>query len=158
MKKGRAEWGNQWEFILSIIGCAVGLGNVWRYPYLVFKHNGGPFLIPFFILLFVIGIPTFFLETAIGQFSGLSPALAFEKMSPLFQGVGYAAIFVNSVIGLYYNVVMAYCLEYLIMSFRSKLLWSECPEGEIECFKSSQNKSLNCTLEKIQYAQANNSN
>jgi len=161
--KERAQWGNSLEFILSVIGCAVGLGNVWRYPYLVFKHNGGPFLVPFFCLLFLIGIPTFFLETAIGQFSGLAPSLAFEKMAPLFQGVGYAAVFVNSVIGFYYNVVMAYCMHYFVMSIREKLLWSDCPTGEPTCFVSGKSNlpgflsNSSCQQEKIDYAHYRNS-
>ncbi len=132
---------------------------MWRYPYLVFKHNGGPFLVPFFFLLFVIGIPTFFLETAIGQFSGLAPSQAFEKMAPLFQGVGYAAVFVNSVIGFYYNVVMAYCMHYFVMSIREKLKWSECPINEPTCFVSGNTEfksNISCSVEKEDYSFANN--
>ena len=58
---------------------------MWRFPFLVFQYGGLPFLIPFFIMLFLAGIPIFFLETAIGQFSGLSPSHAFAKMVPVFQ-------------------------------------------------------------------------
>lgn len=85
-KKQRGKWGSSLEFILTVIGYAVGLGNVWRFPFLVFKNGGAAFLVPFFILLFLIGIPTFFLEISIGQFSGLTPIHAFEKMVPLFKG------------------------------------------------------------------------
>lgn len=153
----KAQWGNPIEFILSVIGTAVGLGNVWRFPYLVFKHNGGPFLIPFFVLLFIIGIPTFFLETAVGQFSGLAPSISFGKMVPLFEGLGYAAVLVNSFIGLYYNVIIAYFLHYLVMSFREKLEWQDCNEKDILCYQRKYlNDTSNCTLEKIEYAQAIN--
>jgi SNF family Na+-dependent transporter len=61
-------------FSTKVIGYAVGLGNVWRFPFLVFKNGGAAFLVPFFIMLFIIGIPLFFLEIAIGQFSALSPS------------------------------------------------------------------------------------
>lgn len=159
MAQEKAQWGSPLEFILSVIGCAVGLGNVWRFPYLVFKHGGGPFLIPFFILLFIIGIPTFFLETAVGQFSGLSPAVAYAKMSPIFLGLGYACIFINSMIGFYYNVIIAYLLHYFIMSFRSKLRWSDCEEFEASYGGSYCYTRLNmsttkeqCQADKLQFA------
>lgn len=154
----RAQWGSPLEFILSVIGCAVGLGNVWRFPFLVFKHQGGPFLIPFFILLFVIGIPTFFLETAIGQFSGLSPSIAFEKMAPLFQGLGYACVLANSFIGFYYNIIIAYCLHYFIMSIRAKLLWADCPDSDATlCYKRSNfSETNNCTQDKFDFAASRN--
>ena len=140
-----------------------GLGNVWRFPYLVFQNNGGPFLVPFFIFLFIIGIPIFFLETAVGQFSGLSPADAYYNMVPLFQGLGYACVFVNSMIGFYYNVIIAYLLHYFIMSFRANLKWADCDnstaiDSGIVCYKST-NFSTNlteCRDEKKQFAQSYN--
>ena len=77
-------------------------------------------------MLFLVGIPMFFLELSIGQFSGLGPTNVFYKMAPVFQGVGYAAMIVNAFIGLYYNVIIAYCLYYFIMSMRATLPWSTC--------------------------------
>ena len=62
------------------------MGAVWRFPYLVFVNGGGAFIIIFFFMLFVVGIPLFFLELAIGQFSGLGPTHAFHRIAPLFQG------------------------------------------------------------------------
>ena len=58
----------------------------WKGWFKVFKHGGAPFLIPFFLMLFLVGIPTFFLETSLGQFTGLSPTEAFYNMAPIFQG------------------------------------------------------------------------
>jgi SNF family Na+-dependent transporter len=60
---------------------------VWRFPFLVFKHGGAAFLIPFFLMLFLVGIPIFFLEIAIGQFSALSPIHLFENMVPILSGL-----------------------------------------------------------------------
>ncbi len=51
----REHWGSQWEFIFSCIGLSVGIGNVWRFPYLAYQNGGGAFLIPYFILLLVVG-------------------------------------------------------------------------------------------------------
>ncbi len=121
----------------------IGLGNVWRFPFLVFKNGGAAFLVPFFIMLFLVGIPLFFLEIAIGQFSALSPSKedfldlhyfiylinnlilvhTFEKMVPLFKGLGYAAILINCFIGFYYNVIIAYCFYYFAYSIRIELPW-----------------------------------
>lgn len=138
---------------MTVIGYAVGLGNVWRFPFLVFKHGGAPFLIPFFLMLFLVGIPTFFLETSMGQFSGLSPSHAFEKMVPIAQGVGYAAIIINAFIGFYYNVIIAYCLYYLVFSIRSDLPWANC-NGEFDCFKR-QNLSGDCKTELYPFTSKN---
>lgn len=112
-------------------------------------------------MLFVAGIPTFFLETAVGQFSGLSPSHAFANMVPLFQGLGYAAIIINAFIGFYYNVIIAYCLYYFLFSINSKLPWSDCKDIQnntaYKCFKC--NFSIpNCTQQKQDFAYENNIN
>ncbi|CAF4340874.1 unnamed protein product, partial [Adineta steineri] len=65
----REEWDRPIEFFLSLIGCSIGLGNVWRYPYIAFKNGGGAFIIPYFCVYFLIGTPLFFLEMSLGQFT-----------------------------------------------------------------------------------------
>ena len=109
MKKNKlvaAQWGGQLEFILTCVGYAVGLGNVWRFPYLCYKNGGGAcvcccydsghvvvfvavvagaFLIPYFIMLAIVGIPLFFLELSFGQFASLGP-IAILKVNPMMKG------------------------------------------------------------------------
>ena len=64
----REAWGNYCEFFLSSLGLAVGLGNVWRFPYVAYTNGGGSFLVPYLIMLFVVGLPAFFMEQSLGQY------------------------------------------------------------------------------------------
>ena len=63
----RESWGNYWEFFLTSLGLAVGLGNVWRFPYVAYTNGGGSFLIPYLIMLLVVGVPAFWVELSVGQ-------------------------------------------------------------------------------------------
>ena len=62
----RGQWGSKAEFILSCVGYSVGIGNVWRFPYLAYKNGGGAFLVPYLIILVLVGKPMYYMETAIG--------------------------------------------------------------------------------------------
>lgn len=62
----RDRFNSYFEYLVSVLGFAAGFGSVWRFPYLIFKNGGGVFLIPYFIFLFLIGIPSFYFETSIG--------------------------------------------------------------------------------------------
>ena len=64
----RESWGNYCQFFLSSLGLAVGLGNLWRFPYIAYENGGGSFLIPYLIMVFVVGMPVFFMEQLIGQY------------------------------------------------------------------------------------------
>lgn len=82
----REQWGRKVEFFLACIGYAVGLGNVWRFPYLCFKNGGGAFLIPYVIMLFLCGMPLFFMELSLGQFVALGPVTSWAAICPLAKG------------------------------------------------------------------------
>ena len=68
-KEERDSWGNHCEFFVTSLGLAVGLGNVWRFPYVCYQNGGGTFLIPYVLILFTIGIPGLFLEQSAGQYA-----------------------------------------------------------------------------------------
>ncbi|XP_022079528.1 sodium- and chloride-dependent glycine transporter 1-like isoform X2 [Acanthaster planci] len=137
----REKWSHQLDFILSCIGFAVGLGNVWRFPYLCYENGGGAFLVPYVIMLFVAGLPLFYLELAFGQFASLG-AIAVWKISPLFTGVGIGMIIIAALVCIYYNVIIAWTIYYLIRSCTTEALpWSTCGHewNTDRCYNESMN-------------------
>ncbi|XP_015591859.1 sodium- and chloride-dependent glycine transporter 1 isoform X2 [Cephus cinctus] len=132
----RGSWANKTEFLLSCAGYAIGIGNVWRFPYLCYRNGGGAFLVPYLLMLFLCGIPLFFMESSMGQFGGTGCITMF-RMSPLFKGAGFAIVIVNIICTMYYNVIISYPLMFLAMSLRSKLPWQDCdnPWNTYKCLK-----------------------
>ncbi|XP_056157767.1 sodium- and chloride-dependent neutral and basic amino acid transporter B(0+) [Lampris incognitus] len=121
----RGNWTTKQEYTLSMIGYAIGLGNIWRFPYLAYKNGGGAFLIPYFIMLMLAGIPLFFLESAFGQFCSQGPINVWKAV-PILQGTGVGMVMMNSLIAIYYGVIIAYSLYYMFASFQFPLPWSSC--------------------------------
>ncbi|XP_053724373.1 sodium- and chloride-dependent neutral and basic amino acid transporter B(0+)-like isoform X1 [Synchiropus splendidus] len=121
----RGNWTNKREYLLSTIGYAVGLGNIWRFPYLAYKNGGGAFLIPYFVMLVVAGIPLFFLESALGQFCSQGPINVW-RAAPIMQGAGVSMVMVTLIVSIYYNVIIAYSIYYMFASFQSPLPWASC--------------------------------
>eukprot|EP00058_Branchiostoma_floridae_P025938 XP_002611428.1 hypothetical protein BRAFLDRAFT_63940 [Branchiostoma floridae] len=119
----RGNWSHKMDYLLSLLGFAVGLGNVWRFPYLCYRNGGGAFLIPYVIMLLLSGLPLFLMELALGQFASQGP-ISVWKLSPIFKGVGFAMFTISSLIGIYYIVLLAYSLFYLFASFTSELPWN----------------------------------
>ncbi|XP_066437970.1 sodium- and chloride-dependent neutral and basic amino acid transporter B(0+)-like isoform X2 [Eleutherodactylus coqui] len=135
--KERGNWSRKSDYLLSMIGYAVGLGNVWRFPYLAYKNGGGAFLIPYTIMLAFSGLPVFFLECAMGQFSSSGP-ISVWKVVPLLQGVGITMVLITTLVTIYYNVIIAYSLYYMFASFQRVLPWTD-------CFKWSDDKCSKTT-------------
>ncbi|KAK2868914.1 hypothetical protein Q7C36_000785 [Tachysurus vachellii] len=126
--KARGNWSNKLDFILSMVGYAVGLGNVWRFPYLAFQNGGGAFLIPYLIMLGLAGIPIFLLEVSLGQFASQGPVSVWKAI-PALQGCGIAMLIISVLIAIYYNIIMCWTLYYLFASFTSLkglLPWTYC--------------------------------
>uniref|UniRef100_A0A8C7GNM2 Transporter n=2 Tax=Oncorhynchus TaxID=8016 RepID=A0A8C7GNM2_ONCKI len=121
----REQWTRQMDFIMSCVGFAVGLGNVWRFPYLCYKNGGGVFLIPYLIIGVVGGIPIFFLEIALGQFMKAG-SINVWNIAPLFKGLGYASMVIVFFCNTYYIMVLAWAFYYFIKSFNATLPWSTC--------------------------------
>lgn len=122
----RPTWSGRVEFLLASIGYAVGLGNVWRFPYLCYKSGGGAFLIPYLTMVLVCGVPLLTMEFAIGQYTRIGPVHALAKVCPLLKGVGLAAVVMSVLFSTYYNVLMSWGLFYFFNSFESTLPWTSC--------------------------------
>ncbi|KAM8927353.1 sodium-dependent neutral amino acid transporter B(0)AT2-like [Pelodytes ibericus] len=139
----RPTWGSKVQYILAQVGFSVGLGNVWRFPYLCHSNGGGAFLLLYFLLLLIIGIPLFFLELAVGQSIRQGSIGVWKHISPRLAGIGLASCLVCSFVALYYNVIIGWSLFYLFNSFRSPLPWGNCTTlpnqtiEEPECAQSS---------------------
>uniref|UniRef100_A0A6Q2WSE6 Transporter n=1 Tax=Esox lucius TaxID=8010 RepID=A0A6Q2WSE6_ESOLU len=145
----REKWASKLDFILSVAGGFVGLGNVWRFPYLCYKNGGGAFLIPYTIFLFGGGLPVFFLEVALGQFTSEGGITCWEKLCPIFTGIGYASIVIVSLLNVYYIVILAWGLYYLFQCFQPELPWAKCnqPWNTDRCVEDTvrKNKTLMLT-------------
>ncbi|XP_046543629.1 sodium- and chloride-dependent glycine transporter 1-like [Haliotis rubra] len=121
----RGTWGSQIDYLLSVIGYCVGLGNLWRFPYICNRNGGGAFLIPFIVCLVLCGLPLFFLEVAVGQFSGKS-ATHVWSLCPLMKGVGIGMLIMSAGTVVYYTTICAWALYYTVFSCRDVLPWTEC--------------------------------
>jgi len=121
----RGAWGGKLEFILTCIGYAVGLGNVWRFPYLCYKNGGGAFLIPYILMLLMVGLPMFYFELCFGQFSSLGP-IKIWLVSPMFKGVGFAMVCISLMVGLSYNIIITWSLYYFVNAMTVDFPWASC--------------------------------
>ncbi|XP_026169799.1 sodium- and chloride-dependent GABA transporter 3-like [Mastacembelus armatus] len=121
----RGQWASKTEYILVVAGNVVGLGNVWRFPYLCYKYGGGAFLVPYGLLAVVCGTPLFLLETSSGQYTQEGFITCWRKLCPLAQGIGYG-YFMMKLYDFSYIIVQVWALVYLAFSFRSQLPWASC--------------------------------
>ena len=126
MPGSRDRWNSRTAFIMAAIGSAVGLGNVWRFPYVAYESGGGAFLIPYFIALFTAGIPMLILEMGLGQRLQRGAPAAFGAIRKQFQWFGWWAAGLSAVIVIYYSTILSWAWIYLWHSF--KLAWGTNPE------------------------------
>ncbi|OXA55700.1 Sodium-dependent nutrient amino acid transporter 1 [Folsomia candida] len=140
---GRDTWDNPIEFLLSCISMSVGLGNVWRFPFVAYSNGGGAFLIPYLVVLLLIGRPIYYLEMCMGQFSRYGQVKVWA-MAPLFKGIGYGAMVGTICVVSYYCSIMAQTIFYLASSFQNDLPWSVCNKnwGGVLCMNDG---TLNST-------------
>ena len=111
------EWGSNLSFILAMIGSAVGLGNIWRYPYVLYSNGGGAFYIPYIVAILVMGIPFLILEYGVGYNFKSSFAKAIRKIDPKFEYLGWLLPVAVFMIMIYYSAIMGWDGIYIVLSF-----------------------------------------
>merc|ERR1712062_678264 len=130
---GRQKWTKSHEFVFALAGCAIGLGNVWRFPYLCYKYGGGSFMVAYLFFLIIVGVPMLMLEVTIGQFMSRGGIEAWN-MVPLFKGIGFASLVIVIYMNIYYIVILAWILNYFVQTiitlftsgFNGMVPWSTC--------------------------------
>uniref|UniRef100_H2UNR0 Transporter n=1 Tax=Takifugu rubripes TaxID=31033 RepID=H2UNR0_TAKRU len=143
--KERGKWESKREFFLSVAGAIVGLGNVWRFPYMCYRNGGGAFLIPYFLFLVSCGIPLFILETALGQYTSQGGIMCWRKICPLFEGMGYTSQMILFYGSVSYILILAWAFFYLFSSFSGTLPWASCNNtwNTESCVVLNYNVSIN---------------
>lgn len=127
MSVQRESWSARSGFILAAIGSAVGLGNIWRFPYVSYENGGGAFFIPYLVALATAGFPLLFLDYVVGQKYRGAPPTAYRRMVKSAEGVGWWQVLVCSVIGIYYASVLSWAGQYTLYSFSQA--WGEDTEN-----------------------------
>uniref|UniRef100_A0A7M4EZB6 Transporter n=1 Tax=Crocodylus porosus TaxID=8502 RepID=A0A7M4EZB6_CROPO len=122
----RDKWSKKMDFLLSVIGFAVDLGNVWRFPYICYQNGGGAFLIPYTLMAVFGGVPLFYMELALGQFHRTGAIPIWKRICPIFKGIGFAICIIGLYVSFYYNTIIAWALYYFYSSFTSSLPWTSC--------------------------------
>ena len=112
----RERWTGRVPFIFAAIGSAIGLGNIWRFPYLTYEYGGGAFLVPWMIGLIVLGIPWMMMEFGMGRYFQRGAPGVFEGIGKKWEWLGWWPVWVAFLIDTYYVVVIAWALRYVISS------------------------------------------
>ncbi|WP_319537367.1 sodium-dependent transporter [uncultured Vibrio sp.] len=113
----REQWGSRAGFILAAVGSAIGLGNIWRFPYMAYENGGGAFFIPYLFAMITAGIPFMILEFSMGQkYRGSAPK-TLAKIHSKFEWLGWFQVGVAAVIAVYYVAVIGWSISYFGLSF-----------------------------------------
>ncbi|TDE10878.1 sodium-dependent transporter [Jiangella asiatica] len=127
MHQQREQWGTRAGFLMAAIGSAVGLGNIWRFPYVAYDNGGGAFLLPYLVALLTAGIPLLVLEYAVGHRYHGSPPLAFRRLHRRATTLGWWQVAICFVIAAYYAVIIAWAVRYIGFSIGQD--WGDDPEA-----------------------------
>lgn len=126
-EKSRGGFSSRRVFILAAIGSAVGLGNIWRFPYVAYENGGGAFIIPYLVALLTAGLPFLFLDYGLGhRYRGSAP-LSFRRANRWAEPLGWWQVAITFVIAVYYAAVIAWAANYVWFSLDQA--WGEDPEG-----------------------------
>lgn len=113
----REQWGSRVGFILAAVGSAIGLGNIWRFPYMAYENGGGAFFIPYLFAMITACIPFMILEFSMGQKHRGSAPTTLSKIHSKFEWLGWFQVGIAAVIAVYYVAVIGWAISYFGMSF-----------------------------------------
>ncbi|MCK4269770.1 MAG: hypothetical protein KAW93_04745, partial [Methanogenium sp.] len=123
----KERWSSGTTFVLAAVGAAIGIGNVWRFPYICYSNGGGAFLIPYIIALITVGLPLLILEFGIGRKARGGAPFSFRNLiGRRFAWIGWLSVLVGFAIITYYCVIMAWAVNYTF--FSASLAWGSDPE------------------------------
>ena len=122
LKEGKSmeqkqQWGSRFGYLMVAAGASIGLGNIWKFPYLAYRGGGGVFLVVYLLVVLALAKPMVEMETAIGRHSGLDTVTAFECINPKWGFVGWIGNLCTIMINFYYVVVGGWVLRYLCQSW-----------------------------------------
>lgn len=146
--KEREALGSRLGFILLSAGCAIGIGNVWRFPYMVGVNGGGLFVLIYVVFLLILGVPILTMEYAIGRASRLSILPAYKKLEPKgtkWHLSGYCAIAGNYLLLMFYSVVSGWILRYFILAVLGKFD-GQSPDGISTLYSDMMNSPFELIL------------
>lgn len=127
VEEEREGFGNGVEFVLTCLGLAVGLGNIWRFPTRAYENGGSAFLIPYLTCALLFGFPAVYFEFLTGQYNGKSPPVIFRRVMPFLEGVGWIGVFVAALVAIYYIVIVSWISIYIVNIFRGDFtIWNKC--------------------------------
>lgn len=113
----REQWGSRAGFILAAVGSAIGLGNIWRFPYMAYENGGGAFFIPYLFAMLTAGIPFMIMEFSLGhKLRGAAPR-AFAQLGGKFEWLGWFQVSIAAIIAIYYVAIIGWAISYLGFSF-----------------------------------------
>ncbi|MBU2500848.1 sodium-dependent transporter [bacterium] len=140
MAQPRGQWSGRLGFILAAAGSAVGLGNLWKFPYITYENQGGAFVLVYIAAIALVGLPIMFAEIILGRRSQLSPVGAFRKLAAGRPGgsgwcaVGYLGVAAGFIILSYYSVVAGWTLRYTWMALSGELGRLAAEPGALDTF------------------------
>jgi len=135
-EQNRATFGSKLGVIMATVGCAVGLGNIWRFPYMIGQNGGAAFLAIYIICIILLGLPVMLSEFFIGRYTRKNAAGAFKVLAPgtKWSLIGYNGVLASFLILGFYSVVAGWTLEYIIQAVTGSLS-NKAPEVFAQDFK-----------------------
>jgi len=119
----REQWGSRWGFVLAAVGSAIGLGNIWRFPYVAYKNGGGAFMIPYLFAILTTGVCFVAFEFILGKKYRGSAPLTYFRINKKMEFVGWWQFLISFIIMTYYAVILAWAMNYIV--FAMTLSWGE---------------------------------